>query len=217
MTKHFTLILLFFLGTLISFSQSKKEQIIILSHQADSLKQIIIIEREINKKEVKELESEISNLKKEIVDLKQEVGVVKNDLKTSQMKLLKEENLKSQMADTIGQLRNKINQSIEITTFLGDWYDGNNCWISVTDDGENIDITYHSGPCAGNLKGIFSKDKYELIHEYSACNYRGFNNDNILGKRIGYATISNGQLVLDLTIGDDLLMTGGQVFMRIEW
>jgi hypothetical protein len=216
MTNKFTLLSLLLLCSLSLFSQSKKNQILRLSHQADSLNQIIIKERGINNKKVKELEIEISNLKKEIVEVQQELTLVKNDLQTSQMELLIEENLKIQMIDTIYQLKNKIKQSIEINPFVGSWYDNNNCWISITELNENLNISYHAGPCQGDLKGIFLKDKYELIHENSECNYRGFNNDHILGKKIGYATIINGQLVLDLTIGDDLLEQGGQVFIRNE-
>jgi hypothetical protein len=214
MTNNFTLLSLFLLCSLSLFSQTKKEQILRLTHQADSLNQITIKEREINNKKVKELEIEISYLKNEIVEVKQELTMVKNDLKTSQMKLLKEANLNIQMVDTINQLKNKIKQSIEINPFVGSWYDDENCWISIAEHNENLEISYHGGPCGGVLKGVFLKDKYELIHELSECNYSGFNNDHILGKKIGLATIINGQLVLDLTIADDLLKKGGQVFNR---
>ena len=125
-------------------------------------------------------------------------------------------NLNIQVVDTINPLKNKIKQSIEINPFVGRWFDGDNCWISITEDNENIKISYHAGPCQGELKGVFLKDKYNLIHEYSECSYRGFNNDHILGKKIGFTTIINGQLVLDLTIGDDLLQKGGQFFNRVD-
>jgi uncharacterized protein (TIGR02145 family) len=64
------------------------------------------------------------------------------------------------------------------------------------------------------IEGDILKDKFELIHEYSECNYESFKNNNILGKKIGHATIEDSKLVLDLTIGDDLLTPGKTIFTR---
>jgi hypothetical protein len=214
------------------FAQNKKEQIEILNNRVDSLKIAFQNENSIKKIEIeklestsKELEVQKNNLQLKIADLNASISEFKLSnymLKDSLNVCLKNvielnsayQNALQKMVELNAQL--ELKNKIEINPFVGSWFDDENCWISITEHNKNLKIRYHAGPCQGDLKGIFLKDKYELIHEYSACNFKGFNNDHILGKKIGFATIINGQLVLNLTIGDDLLKVGSQVFNRTE-
>lgn len=75
-------------------------------------------------------------------------------------------------------------------------------------------ISFSGGPCQGTLQYTLINNILELVYRYSECNYSGFNNKNIVGKKIGVCFIENGELVLDLTVGDDLLSKGKTIFHK---
>jgi uncharacterized protein (TIGR02145 family) len=49
----------------------------------------------------------------------------------------------------------EMEKPIEFKPYIGEWYDGENCWINITEVAENLAIGYEGGPCVGRLKGIF--------------------------------------------------------------
>ena len=64
----------------ICFAQSKKEQIITLSYQTDSLKQLIKNERDVSKNENNELELKILFLSKKIAESEKDISRISNEL-----------------------------------------------------------------------------------------------------------------------------------------
>jgi hypothetical protein len=103
-------------------------------------------------------------------------------------------------------------EKIDYNKFLGNWSDAQNLNLSITmaTNNDAMIISYFSGPCQGKLIGKKSKENniIELTHSESECNYLGFDNSHILKKKIGKIDLINEEIVLDLKIGDDLLIVG---------
>jgi hypothetical protein len=117
--------------------------------------------------------------------------------------------------------RKRVNENIiNLDNFIGNWSDGENLNLSIAMSSTNNDlsISYYSGPCSGYLIGQKSEENnsIELTHKSSECNYRGFDNSHILNKKIGQIDLIDGDIVLDIKIGDDLLIEGNMFLYKMD-
>jgi len=104
MKKIFFIILIF--QTNLTFSQSKKEQIELLKGNVDSLKTVLENERNSNLNKVQDLNSTIENFENLISSLKSEVKDAKYNVN---QKKIENNQLKSELLDSINYYKNKLN------------------------------------------------------------------------------------------------------------
>ena len=104
MKKIFFIILIF--QTNLTFSQSKKEQIELLIGNIDSLKTVLENERNSNLNKVQDLNSTIENFENQISSLKSEVKEATYNLN---QKNIENNQLKSELLDSINYYKNKLN------------------------------------------------------------------------------------------------------------
>jgi len=115
-----------------------------------------------------------------------------------------------------GELISYSQEKKDYDKFLGQWSDDENLKLSISVSNNNeLSIHYYSGPCSGSLIGkhIPNDSSLELTHTGSECNYRGFDNSHILNKNIGKIDLIDGEIVLDIKIGDDLLISSRKMFL----
>lgn len=115
-----------------------------------------------------------------------------------------------------GELISYSQEKKDYDKFLGQWSDYENLKLSISvSNNDELSIHYYSGPCSGSLIGkhIPNDSSLELTHTSSECNYRGFDNSHILNKNIGKIDLIDGEIVLDIKIGDDLLISSRKMFL----
>jgi hypothetical protein len=118
-----------------------------------------------------------------------------------------------------GELISYSQEKKDYDKFLGQWSDYENLKLSISvSNNDELSIHYYSGPCSGSLIGkhIPNDSSLELTHTSSECNYRGFDNSHILNKNIGKIDLIDGEIVLDIKIGDDLLRKGKTFLSKIN-
>ena len=118
-----------------------------------------------------------------------------------------------------GELISYSQEKEDYDKFLGQWSDYENLKLSISvSNNDELSIHYYSGPCSGSLIGkhIPNDSSLELTHTSSECNYRGFDNSHILNKNIGKIDLIDGEIVLDIKIGDDLLRKGKTFLSKIN-
>lgn len=161
----------------LTFSQSKKEQIKLLTGNVDSLKSVLKlltgnvdslksvleIERNLNLKKKQELNLAIENLENQISSLKSEIKYAKQNLN---QKNIENNQLKNELLDSINYYKNKLNATNQFYEIflIEEGFITNEYAVSrpITDDGVK-DI--------GNLK-IFTRSKLlnpesEMGHEFA--------------------------------------------------
>ena len=115
-----------------------------------------------------------------------------------------------------GELISYSQEKKDYDKFLGQWSDYENLKLSISiSNNDELNIYYYSGPCSGSLIGkhIPNDKSLELTHTSSECNYRGFDNSHILNKNIGKIDLIDGEIVLDIKIGDDLLISSRKMYL----
>lgn len=126
LTFLLTLNLLIFNSVL---SQSKKAHIETLNFQADSLREVILIEREISRNKEEQLDQANSALKKEIAD-------IQNDLRQQQIQLKETLQLKEELHKRIASLEKAINIYEDSMKVLNESAKGttmnNSKWIALS-------------------------------------------------------------------------------------
>lgn len=106
---------------------------------------------------------------------------------------------------------------MSVADFVGNWMLGSSDGpLANFEIKSNKTIEFYGGPCQGTLKYDLIGDKLELTYTYSECNYRGFNNKELLGNKIGVCYLKDKKLILDLKMGDDLLNVGKTVLIRTK-
>ena len=156
-----------------AFSQSKKEQIVTLIFQKDSLGLVLERERQLNSDQVKQLETKISKINSDLALIQKELAQSKKELADSKRELAeKEEEIEGFMVgqvlreDTIRSLREELHQikSSKFETFLPYFISqalvGNGFEYFV--DGEKIGYGVFDNPgswCGGEIMSFTLADK----------------------------------------------------------
>lgn len=160
MKKIFFIIII--IQTNFTFSQSKKEQIKLLTENVDSLKTVLENERNFNFKKAQERNSAIENFENQISSLKSEIKDAKYNLN---QKKIENNQLKNELLDSINFYKNRLNATNQFYEIflIEQGFMPNDYGVSrpVTPDGIK-DI--------GNLK-IFTRSKLlnpeaEMGHEF---------------------------------------------------
>jgi hypothetical protein len=160
MKKIFFLIII--IQTNLTFSQSKKEQIKILTESVDSLKNLLENERNFNFKKAQELNSVIENFENQISSLKSEIKDAKHNLN---QKTVENNQLKNEFLDSINYYKNKLNATNQFYEIflIEQGFMSNDYGVSrpVTPDGIK-----HIGNLKIFTRSILLNPESEMGHEF---------------------------------------------------